>query len=516
MEYRQITLCTVGYGDTVPKTWMGKMVAACCAVAGISFFALPAGILGSGFALKVQQHQREKHLIRRRVPAATLIQSLWRCYAADVNSTSIATWRVHAQALRSFAALRDRNERAGNRLTRFATARRLGLISPTLTDGATQSVMSRFASASFGPFRSNSNGQTTLPETPDIVPIDSFSSSQLQRSHMNISHTESNIPTYFPPQFHPSGNSDSDPAVAPISILSQTEKNAIRAIRNIKFFVARRKFREALRPYDVKDVIEQYSAGHLDMLGRIKILQTRLDQILGRTGIKNEYSPNTQVPLAARIVKIEQKISSIETKLDTLLDLHIKFNFPPFKNTSPPPSDSPTSEGYIQNPDSVSQNMETLTSNKTVVVSRKLGIFHTDHIRLFEKPLTEFPMGDFQPFGTMTPKSELYSSNARKSAIHKAHSLIFASNSHPHKTNCSHSLESVPLSPTFLENYSVESGTYVPLIEPVEMTTSGIFFPDNYISSPSETSSTQRNTSSESKVRIPLSPVKTMRITNKK
>ncbi|KAF5401289.1 hypothetical protein PHET_05561 [Paragonimus heterotremus] len=83
---------------------MGKMVAACCAVAGISFFALPAGILGSGFALKVQQHQREKHLIRRRVPAATLIQSLWRCYAADVNSTSVATWRVHAQALRSFAA----------------------------------------------------------------------------------------------------------------------------------------------------------------------------------------------------------------------------------------------------------------------------------------------------------------------------------------------------------------------------------------------------------------------------
>lgn len=53
------------------------------------------GILGSGFALKVQQQQRQKHMIRRRQPAATLIQSLWRCYAADEHSMSVATWKIH-------------------------------------------------------------------------------------------------------------------------------------------------------------------------------------------------------------------------------------------------------------------------------------------------------------------------------------------------------------------------------------------------------------------------------------
>ena len=52
-----ITLCTVGYGDITPLTWQGKLIASFSAIAGISFFALPAGILGSGFALKVMNAQ---------------------------------------------------------------------------------------------------------------------------------------------------------------------------------------------------------------------------------------------------------------------------------------------------------------------------------------------------------------------------------------------------------------------------------------------------------------------------
>ena len=38
----QITVTTIGYGDTVPKTWMGRIVASCFSVFAISFFALPA------------------------------------------------------------------------------------------------------------------------------------------------------------------------------------------------------------------------------------------------------------------------------------------------------------------------------------------------------------------------------------------------------------------------------------------------------------------------------------------
>ena len=40
------------------------------------FFIVFQGILGSGFALKVTQQQRQKHFHRRRRPAAILLQVL--------------------------------------------------------------------------------------------------------------------------------------------------------------------------------------------------------------------------------------------------------------------------------------------------------------------------------------------------------------------------------------------------------------------------------------------------------
>ncbi|MBV97025.1 Potassium voltage-gated channel subfamily KQT member 4, partial [Eschrichtius robustus] len=113
-----ITLTTIGYGDKTPHTWLGRVLAAGFALLGISFFALPAGILGSGFALKVQEQHRQKHFEKRRMPAANLIQrkpcnfmdaeglAAWRLYSTDTSRAYLtATWYYYDSILPSFREL---------------------------------------------------------------------------------------------------------------------------------------------------------------------------------------------------------------------------------------------------------------------------------------------------------------------------------------------------------------------------------------------------------------------------
>jgi voltage-gated potassium channel len=55
------TLTTVGYGDVFPITPLGKLFGAFIALLGIGMFALPTGILASGFAEEIKRrHEKEK------------------------------------------------------------------------------------------------------------------------------------------------------------------------------------------------------------------------------------------------------------------------------------------------------------------------------------------------------------------------------------------------------------------------------------------------------------------------
>jgi potassium voltage-gated channel KQT-like subfamily protein 5 len=454
-----ITLCTIGYGDVYPVTWGGKLLASSCALIGISFFALPAGILGSGFALKVQAMQRQKHLNRRRAPAATLIQALWRCYAADPNSLSTATWKIHLKAiannqnmqyqhqnhqlqhqnqhnnnhnnngnniplnpssipeysianlakpyigpnsiLNRVASLKRRTPPNGGPSSSFdtsnlnpnsnntntiptnvngetkgyvksnslvqlqnsnnelLTSRRDAIVIPSNLFNAQTSVYAQQqnnlsvsgggsgghsggvtpTSADIQPLLHDENGEfiiapndsiannqrSNMPFIEALQQVSSRSQNEQQQSKITpvkssfahrtlnfLSELNSNVgllrSDHDDNPYGTGGGDHSHHLASNKPQLSAQQKCAIRALRKIKYFVARRKFREALRPYDVTDVIEQYSAGNLDMLARIKTLQFRLDKILGSSKSKDCYDSST-ISLATRIVKVEQQVN---------------------------------------------------------------------------------------------------------------------------------------------------------------------------------------------------------------
>ncbi|XP_029700631.1 potassium voltage-gated channel subfamily KQT member 4 isoform X4 [Takifugu rubripes] len=314
-----ITLTTIGYGDKTPRTWQGRLLAAGFALLGVSFFALPAGILGSGFALKVQEQHRQKHFEKRRMPAANLIQAAWRLYSTDASHSYLtATWYFYDSMLPSFSSkigFRDRIRMNNSR--------------------SSQTIRSK---ASPLPPGSNVRRSPSQENVPDPT-----SPGKVQKSWSFNDRTRFRTSLRLKPRppADVEGVGEDSTEDKPYCDMAMEEvipavKTLIRAVRILKFLVAKRKFKETLRPYDVKDVIEQYSAGHLDMLGRIKSLQTRVDQIIGRGAVqpdkkarpeKGEKTPPEldsldELSMMGRVVKVEKQVQSIENKLDLLLNLY--------------------------------------------------------------------------------------------------------------------------------------------------------------------------------------------------
>lgn len=55
-----VTLTTVGYGDVYPRTAIGKLIGSIVVILGIGLFALPTGILASGFSEVLQKRKEER------------------------------------------------------------------------------------------------------------------------------------------------------------------------------------------------------------------------------------------------------------------------------------------------------------------------------------------------------------------------------------------------------------------------------------------------------------------------
>ncbi|XP_014899582.1 potassium voltage-gated channel subfamily KQT member 4 isoform X2 [Poecilia latipinna] len=355
-----ITLTTIGYGDKTPRTWQGRLLAAGFALLGVSFFALPAGILGSGFALKVQEQHRQKHFEKRRMPAANLIQAAWRLYSTDAKHSYLtATWYFYDSMLPSFRELtllfshlqRQRNTKKvlQNSYNTLLSGLR-PYSSPYLSRDSKMGFRDRIRmnnSRSSQTIRSKASplppgsGVRRSPSQENVPEATSPGKVQKSWSFNDRTRFRTSLRLKPRPPVDVEGvgeESVEDKSYCDVAMeeVIPAVKTLIRAVRILKFLVAKRKFKEMLRPYDVKDVIEQYSAGHLDMLGRIKSLQMRVDQIIGRGGVQPdkkvrpekgektppELDPLDELSMMGRVVKVEKQVQSIENKLDLMLNFY--------------------------------------------------------------------------------------------------------------------------------------------------------------------------------------------------
>ncbi|XP_078026369.1 potassium voltage-gated channel subfamily KQT member 2-like isoform X8 [Epinephelus lanceolatus] len=368
-----ITLTTIGYGDKVPKTWNGRLLAATFSMIGVAFFALPAGILGSGFALKVQEQHRQKHFEKRRNPAAGLIQASWRFYATNLSRTDLlCTWDFYEQTvavpmyrlippLNQLDLLRNLKGKSFRKESQTETSPSNENAHKDRLCGCCPRAISRKASLKDKVFPSPSKapvakGKAQSPGADDGAEASpskvakSWSFTEKNRGPKTAFRVRGSTSRQNSEEASLPGEEIGDDKSCHCEFLTQELppglRVTIRAICIMKFLVSKRRFKESLRPYDVMDVIEQYSAGHLDMLSRIKNLQSRIDMIVGPPppstprhkkstegprvdqivgkGPKAEGEVADDPSMMGRLVKVEKQVVCMDRKLDFLVNVYVQ------------------------------------------------------------------------------------------------------------------------------------------------------------------------------------------------
>ena len=237
------------------------MITSCLCICGVAFWTLPSGIIGSGFALKVEQKKREKQFNRLVPAAASLIQNWWRMIAARRPHLT-ATWRIYRI-----------ETRRSNKVSRHT-----GSTFAINTGGSTSST----------PRLRNDPAGFHLPSNSN--PLDKVSWRKVYKAED----------------------------------LESNQRTAIRMIRVIKYHAAKRKFLQAHKPYNFKDIMDENAQGNLKVMYTLADIQRRLDQSLGLPKsfpLVLSDKEREQFTLNAKIQRIEGKLVGLERQTNRVITI---------------------------------------------------------------------------------------------------------------------------------------------------------------------------------------------------
>lgn len=227
-----VTMTSIGYGDISPSTTAGRILTSLLAIFGVILFTLPGSLIGTGLALKVDENNRLKHNRKKRNPAAVLIQATWRLYSVEQPELT-ATWTAH--------------------MARIA-AKRQAKLNPS--HASTLNLSSMFSSSKHHHHPASSTSakfkfDNPPPSSPTFSLFDTVSRN----------------------------NSPSPGVHTPTPTISDVHLNCLRFVHKLQWQVARKRFKNTLKPYGIQDVIEEYSQGQAEVLAKVRAMQTQINTV---------------------------------------------------------------------------------------------------------------------------------------------------------------------------------------------------------------------------------------------
>ena len=277
LYWAMITVTSVGYGDFKPETWAGKMLGGVFALVGCAFFALPAGILGSGFALQVAKQKKQERYVKLRQPAAIVIQNFWRNHAVHAEKDHLqATWtKFFPHSLAKFVHPAVYGMVPGiKNLSSYVDTFRSSTESIE-SEGCNKRLLKRSALFRKVSVKHNQEDSLLLPnnlESPlcrSLVeslssPVHnqgySFDEKMLERGSSFNSRKSSGVTNI---NLEPIANGNGEATIAVTQMLNSRFKAALRFILRVKFWVSIKSFKNVRYPFvNMQDIMEKSAHRH--------------------------------------------------------------------------------------------------------------------------------------------------------------------------------------------------------------------------------------------------------------